>query len=110
MDKYLDTSTVNRSTKLYKNTFPFDIIFTTDFAYTSDEIVEKLTREFNIHYRYCIVSLMYLSYTRLYLIFEVHKLAKFSSNPGKVNFEGLVNFLRYIRYNKPLGLKYYDNM
>ena len=40
----------------------------------------------------------------------MHKLAKFSSNPGKVHFEGLVHLLRYIRDNNTLGLKYYDNM
>ena len=42
--------------------------------------------------------------------FAVHKLAKFSENPGKVNFEGLVHLLRYIRDNKTLGLKYYANL
>ena len=40
------------------------------------------------------------------LSFAVHKLAKFSANPGKVHFEGLVNLLIYIRDNKTLGLKY----
>ena len=40
----------------------------------------------------------------------VHKLAKFSANPGKVHFEGLVHLLRYIRYNKTLGLKYYADL
>ena len=40
------------------------------------------------------------------LSFAVHKLAKFSDNPGKVHFEGLVHLLRYIRDNKALGLKY----
>ena len=40
----------------------------------------------------------------------MHKLAKFSSNPGTVNFEGLVHLLRYIRDNKTLVLKYYDDM
>ena len=39
--------------------------------------------------------------------FAVHKLAKYSANPGKVNFEGLIHLLRYIRDNKTLGLKYY---
>ena len=42
--------------------------------------------------------------------FAVHKLAKFSSNPGKVYFEGLVYLLRYIRDTKTLDLKYYDEM
>ena len=41
------------------------------------------------------------------LSFAVHKLAKFSVNPGKVHFEGLIHLLRYIRDNKTLGLKYY---
>ena len=62
-----------------------------------------MTREYNIHYRACIGSLIYLLSTRVYLSFAVHKLAKFSANPGKVHFEGLVHLLRYIN----LGLKYY---
>ena len=40
----------------------------------------------------------------------MHKLAKFSANPGKVHFEVLVHILRYIRDNKTLGLKYYADM
>ena len=44
------------------------------------------------------------------LSFAVHKLAKFSANPGKVNFEGLIHLLRYIRDNKTLGLKYYADL
>ena len=42
--------------------------------------------------------------------FAVHKLEKFSANPGKVHFEGLINILRYIRENKTLGLEYYADM
>ena len=44
------------------------------------------------------------------LSFAVHKLAKFSDNPGKVHFEGLVHLLRYIRDNKTLGLNYYADL
>ena len=43
-------------------------------------------------------------------MFLVHKLATFSDNPGKVHFEGLIIFLKYIRYNKTLGLKYYADL
>ena len=39
----------------------------------------------------------------------MHKLAKFSSNSGKLHFEVLVNLLSYIRDNKTLGLKHYAN-
>ena len=42
--------------------------------------------------------------------FVVQKLEMFSSNPGKVHFEGLLHLLRYIRGNNTLGLKYYANM
>ena len=44
------------------------------------------------------------------LSFSVHKLAKFSANPGKVHFEVLIHFFRYIRENKTLGLKYYSDI
>ena len=44
------------------------------------------------------------------LSFAVYKLAKFSENPVKVHFEGLIHFLRYIRDNNTLGLKYYADM
>ena len=44
------------------------------------------------------------------LSFAVHKLAKFSANPGKVHFERLVHLLRYIREKKTLGLKYYADL
>ena len=40
----------------------------------------------------------------------MQNLAKFSANPGKADFEGLLNVLRYIRDNTTLGLKYYDDM
>ena len=44
------------------------------------------------------------------LSFSVHKLAKCSANPGEVHIEGLIHLLRYIRYNKTLGLKYYTDI
>ena len=94
--KYLDTATVKVSTKFYKTTLTADIIFTKEYVSTSDEQVEKLTMEFNIHYRSWIGSLIYLLSTRADLSFSVHKLEKFSANPGKLHFEGLVHLLRYI--------------
>ena len=90
VDKYLDNSTVKRSTKFYKNTFPSDIIFTKADASTSDEKVENLTRKFNIHYRDCIVSLIYLLSTRVDLSFVVHKLEKFPENPNRLVSSGKI--------------------
>ena len=43
-EKYLDTDTVNVSTKFYKTTLESDIIFTKAYASTSDKQVEVLTR------------------------------------------------------------------
>ena len=63
--KYLDTATVMESTRFYKNALPSDMIFTKADASTSDEQVEKLTRELNIHYRDCIGSLIYILSTRV---------------------------------------------
>ena len=87
----MDTATVKTSTKFYNTTLTSDMIFTKYDTSTSDEKVEKLTKEFNIHYRACMGSLIYLLSTIVDLIFAVHKLATFSANPGKVNFEGLVH-------------------
>ena len=57
--KYLDTATVKVRNKFYKTTLPADMIFTKEDVSTSDEKVEKVTREYNIHYRPCIGSLNY---------------------------------------------------
>ena len=54
VEKYLDTATIKASKEFYKTPFPSDKIFTKYDTSTSDEQVEKLTREFNICYRTCI--------------------------------------------------------
>ena len=77
VEKYLETATVKVSTKFYKTTFTADMIFTKKDVSTSDEQVEKLTKEYNIHYRACIGYLIYLLSTRVDLSFAVHKLEKF---------------------------------
>ena len=108
--KYLDNATVKVNNKFYKTTLPSDMIFTKEDVSTSDEQVESLTREYNIHYRACIGSLIYLLSTRVDLSFALQKLEKFSANPGRLHFEGLVHLLRYIRDNNTLGLKYYADL
>ena len=86
------------------------MVFTKEDVSTSDEQVEKLTREYNIHYRACIGSLIYLLSTRVDLNFAVHKLEKISANTSKLHSEVLIHLLRYIRDNKTLGLKYYADI
>ena len=108
--KYLDTATFKASKELYKTTLPYDMTFIKADESTSNEKVEKLTREFNIHYIACIGSLIHFLSTRVNLRFAVQKLEKFSSNPGKATFKGLVHLLIYIRENKTLVLKYYTDM
>ena len=55
-------------------------------------------------------SLIYIFSTRVDLCFAAHKMVKFSSNPGKVHFDGLLHLLIYIRDNENLGLKYYTKI
>ena len=52
--KYLDTAIVKASKKFDNTTLQSDMIFVKSDASTSDEQVEKLTREFNIQYIACI--------------------------------------------------------
>ena len=52
--KYLDTDTVKVSNKFCKTTLTSDMIFTKEDVSTSDEQVQRLTIEYNIHYRPCI--------------------------------------------------------
>ena len=75
--KYLDIATFKTSTNFCKNTLPYDILFNKADSSTSDDQVENFNREFNIHYRTYIGSLIYLLSTRVYLSFAVHKLAIF---------------------------------
>ena len=98
--KYSDTATVKVSKKFYKTTFLAEMILPKEDVSTSDEKFEKLTREYNIHYRACIGSLIYLLSTRVDLSCAVNKLEKFSANTGKVHFEVLIHLLIYIRDNK----------
>ena len=68
--KYLDTARVKTSTNFYKTALSYDMIFTKADSYTIDEKVNKLTREFNIHYRSCIKSFIYLLSTRVDLVLQ----------------------------------------
>ena len=52
--KYLDNATVKVSNKFYKTTLSADMIFNREDVSTIDDQIEKLTREYNIHYRACI--------------------------------------------------------
>ena len=67
------------------------MIFTKQYASTSDEQTEVISRDYNFHYRSCVGSLIHLFFTREDLCFEVHNLGNFLSNPGKLQFECLVH-------------------
>ena len=83
---YLDTATVKESANVCDTNLPSDMIFTKSDTSTCDEQVEKLAKEFNIHYRACIGSLIYFLSTRVDLSFAVHKLGNIAANPGNVHF------------------------
>ena len=86
--RYLDAATIKEQSNFHKTTLPYDIIFTKEYASTSDVQVEVLSIFYNIHYRACVRSLIYLLFIGMCLYFSVHKLTKFSSDPGQLNFEG----------------------
>ena len=76
--KYLDTASFKTSTKFYKTNFPSDMIFTKADSSSSEEQVDKLTKELNIHYKACIISLINILSTRVYFSFVVRKLENLS--------------------------------
>ena len=75
--KYLDTATIKENSKYHKTTLPHDVILTKEDSFTSDKQVEILSREYNIHYRDFIGSLIYILSKIVDLCFAVHKLEKF---------------------------------
>ena len=101
--KYLDTATGKVSTKFYETTLSAEMIFTKEDVSTSDEQVEKLYRKYNIHYRSCIGSLIYILSTRVDLSFAVQKLAKFSANPGKIHFLNIDTFVQINQGQQDFG-------
>ena len=72
--KYLDTEKLKENFKFDNTTLIHDTVFTKEDASTSYKQVEMLSIEYNIHYRDCVGSLIYLFYTRLDLFFAVHRL------------------------------------
>ena len=98
--KYLENDTIKEVSKFHNTTLPHDMIFTKECASTSYDQVKVLYREYNIQYIYCVEYLIYLLSTRVDKSFAENNLELFSSSPGKVHYESLVHFLRYIRENK----------
>ena len=96
---YLDTTIIKENSKYHKTILPHDIIFTKENAFTSDEKVEVLSTDNKINYIFFVGSFIYILSARVDLYFTLHKRRKFLSNPGKVNFKGLVKLLRYMREN-----------
>ena len=91
--KHLDTEKLKENFKFDNTTLIHDTVFTKEDASISDKQVEVLSREYRIHYRTCVGSLTYPLYQRVDFRFALHKLDYFSSNTGKLHFEGLVHLL-----------------
>ena len=67
---YLDTSTIKENSRFHKTTLTPDMIFTKEYSYTIDEQVEVITREYNIHYRTCMGTLIYILSTTVDLFLQ----------------------------------------
>ena len=68
--KYINTVIIKENSKFHETTLPHYMIFTKEDASTSDEQVGVLFREYNIHYRACVVSLIYILSTRVDLFLQ----------------------------------------
>ena len=80
------------------------MLYSLDKIFTCSSLVEAYYLEITTFTTNIVWDHLFILSIRVDLCFAVHKLAKFSSNPGKLYFEGLVHLLRYIRYNNNLVL------
>ncbi|KAL0282476.1 UNVERIFIED_CONTAM: Retrovirus-related Pol polyprotein from transposon TNT 1-94, partial [Sesamum angustifolium] len=63
--------------------------------------------ECQIEYSRIIGSLMYIiNCTRPDIAYAVNKLSRFTSNPSKDHWKGLIRILRYLKYTSNYGLHY----
>jgi len=89
---------------------PSGFIPTSDDCATTDAECTELSTGFNIDFAYCVGSLIYLSMTRIDIIYAVNKLAKFTRKPGKVHFDALIHLLQYLCNNSLLGVRFYSEI
>jgi hypothetical protein len=69
----------------------------------------QIAEEYNIDYTSCVGSLIYLGMTRVDIAYAVNKLAKFTHTPGRIHFEAIVHFLRYLRDHWHVGIRFYSD-
>jgi hypothetical protein len=81
-----------------------------DDCSSSEKECQELSEDTNVDFASCLGSLIYLSMTRMDIIYTVNKLAKFTHRPGKVHFAGLLHLLRYLRDNSSYGVRFYSNL
>ena len=82
-----------------------DYIATKADSPTDDNLEEK-ERMAQLPYRSIIGALMYLTYTRPDISYNLILLSRFGNNPAYTHFEELLRILRYIRGTKDKGLTY----
>ena len=68
-------------------------------------------RKPNVHLKNVLNAELYIiELINVQTYLNITRLVKFSSNPGKVYFDGLLHLFIYIRDNKTLGLNYYADL
>ena len=87
----------------------------TDFVYSKDDLAETedaskiLQRKYNIDFRALIGCLLYLTYTRIDIVYSINKLAKATHRPGEYHLKCAVHLLCYLRDNATYGLRFHAN-
>ena len=66
-----------------------------------------LQRKYNIDFRELIGCLLYLTYTRIDIVYSVNKLAKATHRPGEYHLKCAVHLLCYLRDNATYGLRFH---
>ena len=74
VEKCIDTATIKLNSKFHKSTLTHDMILTKEDPSISYEQLGVLSIEYNIYYRDCVGSLIYILSTRVDLCFSIQKL------------------------------------
>jgi hypothetical protein len=76
--RFLEAAGIKKSNMSHGRILPINYALTSKYLATTPEEFSEMQEAYNLEYASCIGSLVYLSYTRPYIIFEVNKLEKYS--------------------------------
>jgi hypothetical protein len=109
-NRFLEKAGAKKKPRYHSTIFPAEFVPSVDNCSKDEETSKTLQEEYGIDFASCVGVLLYLSYTRPGITDAVVKFAKYTRCSGVVHMEALLHFLRYLRDNMYLGLKFYSNI